>query len=264
LYNYITLDLEQAGGFSWARGIPPGAWYVPSVIPGNSAVRIGYPPETYVPRESGAIYNQQWSAALDTGVEPAMVTITSFNEWHEGSQIEPAAVGVTNGKGYTYKDYGPLPPEGYLELTREWVDRLSKTTWPEAYPIRIRLVTTSDWTTFGLVEGGNWLRPSTVSESPEANDAWLEGDRLLLTQSLSLAESGGEVEMVIDILLTGLDTVETLVFEIERGHLGSTQAEIHIFSGDDPVLVETLTWAGIVSGERNAVTFQVPAAKLLP
>jgi hypothetical protein len=70
--------------------------------------------------------------------------------------------------------------------------------------------------------------------------------------------------MVIDIMLTGLDTVETLVFEIERGHIGSTRAELYIFSGDEPVLAETITWAGIVSGERNAVTYQVPAALLHP
>jgi hypothetical protein len=103
-----------------------------------------------------------------------------------------------------------------------------------------------------------------VSESPEANDAWLEEDRLLLTQPLSRAESGGEVEMVIDIMLSGLNTVETLVFDVERGHIGSTQAELYIFSGDEPVLAETLIWAGIVSGERNAVSFQVPAAIMLP
>ena len=46
LYNYITLHVDENGGFGWSQGLPPGALYVPSVMPGNSAKRIGYPPET--------------------------------------------------------------------------------------------------------------------------------------------------------------------------------------------------------------------------
>ena len=90
LYNYVTLHLEQEGGFAWARGLPPGALYIPSVIPGNSAKRVGYPADTYVARQDGRTFNDQWTAALSTGVQPEMVTITSFNEWHEGSEIEPS------------------------------------------------------------------------------------------------------------------------------------------------------------------------------
>ena len=123
LYNYATLHIDENGGFDWARSLPPDALYVPSVLPGFSARRVGYAEKTFVPREEGSTYSAQWTSALNTGVEPALVTITSFNEWHEGSMIEPPQVGVGNGSGYTYADFGALPPEGYLNLTRDWIDK---------------------------------------------------------------------------------------------------------------------------------------------
>ena len=68
--------------------------------------------------------------AFGQPVGPELVTITSFNEWHVGTQIEPAAVGANNGLGYTYQDYGSLPPDGYLRRTRQWVERFLASTWP--------------------------------------------------------------------------------------------------------------------------------------
>jgi glycoprotein endo-alpha-1,2-mannosidase len=263
LYNYATLHLDKSDGFSWARAIPPDAWYTPSVMPGFSARRIGYPPEDHVDRQGEATYEEQWTAALDAGVEPAMVTITSFNEWHEGTQIEPAAVGATNGRGYTYDDYSPLPPDAYLTLTRQLADRFLATTWPETYRARIRLVTTSDWTTFGLVDGATWQRPSLVSASGEATYAWFEGDDLALIQPVARAETGESVEMVVDILLADCESDGTLVFEIERGHIGSTQVELANYLGTEPVVVDTFVWDGLNPGERNTTIVQILASKLM-
>jgi glycoprotein endo-alpha-1,2-mannosidase len=261
LYSYAALQLD--GSYTWARGLPPGAWYVPGVNPGFSAVRIRYPEDTFVPRRDGASYDERWAAALDVGVEPALVAVTSFNEWHEGTQIEPAAVGVTNGRGYTYADYSPLPPDGYLALTRRWVDRVAAMRWPAATRVRIRMMTTSDWTTLGLIEGATWLRPGLVSASGEALDARMEGDRLFLTQPLDRAEAGGVVDVTVDLLFSGLEAGGTLVFEIERGHLGFTQVELFNYVGPEPVAVQAFTWGDINPGERNAATFPVPAEVLL-
>jgi glycoprotein endo-alpha-1,2-mannosidase len=262
LYSYALLEPSE-GGYDWARGLPPGAWYVPGVNPGFSAVRNRYPEETYVPRRDGAAYEERWAAALGAGIEPSLVAVTTFNEWHEGTQIEPAAAGVSNGRGYTYEDYGALPPEGYLALTRQWVDRFRAVSWEEPVRVRIRLATTSDWTTLALVGGATWLRPALVSASGEALDARLEGAYLILAQPLARAEGGGRVEMVFDLLLSGLADGGTVVFEVERGHLGATRVEVSNYLGTEPVVVQTFEWGDISPGERNAATFQVPADALL-
>ena len=263
LYSYAVLQPDGGDAYSWARALPPDAWYVPGVNPGFSAVRIGYEKSTYVPRRDGAAYEERWQAALDAGVEPALVAITSFNEWHEGTQIEPAAAGAANGRGHTYDDYGTLPPDGYLALTRQWVDRLVAKAWPESHLVRFRVVTSSDWTTFGLVDGASWLRPSVVSASAEATYAGPEEARFLLTQSLARANTGKTVEMIVDILVTDTKGDGPLVFEIERGHLGSTKVELSSYRGTKPVVVATWVWDGIAPGERNAHRFQVPISSVV-
>ncbi len=263
LYNYVTLHLDQQGGFAWARSLPPDTLYVPSVIPGNSAKRVGYPPETYVARQDGKTYNDQWTAALGTDVEPALVTITSFNEWHEGSFIEPPAIGVSDGHGYTYADFGALPPDGYLTLTHQWIDKFLATSWPAAYRVRIQIKTTSDWTTLNVVSGGSWLRPDRISASDGSTDAGLEaGDRFILTQPLAKANAGKSVEMVYDVLLTGLDPAGNLVLEIDRGNIGATQVAVYNYLGQAPVEVKTISWDGVTTG-RNSFKTQIPSAKLL-
>jgi len=65
----------------WAAGIIPG--YDDTHVPG----RVG----TYiVPRNDGVTYTTSWQAAMSS--KPDWITITSFNEWYEGAQIEPSVV----------------------------------------------------------------------------------------------------------------------------------------------------------------------------
>ena len=186
LYNYATLHLEQEGGFAWAASLPPEALYIPSVIPGFSAARVGYSSDTTLPRLDGTTYANQWTAALGTPVQPAMVTVTSFNEWHEGTMIEPCVAGADDGLGNPYADFGALPPEGYLTLTRQWVEKFLAATWPGTYRARLQITTTSDWTTFNITSGGTWLRPELVSNSPSPANAGMEsGDHFILKQPLA-------------------------------------------------------------------------------
>jgi hypothetical protein len=263
LYNYATLHLEQEGGFAWAASMPPDSLYIPSVIPGFSAVRINYSPDTYVPRLDGATYAGQWTSALGTGVQPEMVTVTSFNEWHEGTMIEPPALGADNGLGYTYADFGALPPDGYLALTRQWVDTFLATAWPETYRARIQIITTSAWTTLNVVSGGTWLRPELVSTDAEPANAGMEaGDRFSLLQPLADAENGVQVQVTWDLLLGGMDPAGSLVLNIERGNIGETYVTIFNYLGDTPVAIKTYHSAGITGG-RNSMQVTIPVSALI-
>jgi hypothetical protein len=59
----------------------------PSVGPGYDALRATG--DTHVrQRRDGATYDAMWQGAIRAGAD--RITITSYNEWHEGTQIEPA------------------------------------------------------------------------------------------------------------------------------------------------------------------------------
>lgn len=263
LYNYATLHLEESGGFDWARSLPPDSLYVPSVIPGFSAKRVGYAERTYVPRENGGTFKAQWASALGTGVEPALVTITSFNEWHEGSMIEPPQFGLSNGNGYAYEDFDSLLPEGYLSLTREWVETYLAMRWPSTCRARLVVATTSDWTTLELISGGVWFGAELVSASPSALTASLEArDRFVLTQSLDDANVATRVEMTWDVSLTGLESGQDLILQIDRGNLGKTQVTILNYLGETPTEVKSFEWDQ-VTGDRNSHQITVPSALLM-
>jgi len=77
----------------WAAGVLPG--YDDTRIPGRTGTYI-------VPRNNGTTYNESWTGALAS--KPDWITITSFNEWFEGSMIEPSI------------HYGNL----YLDMTQQY------------------------------------------------------------------------------------------------------------------------------------------------
>jgi len=58
-----------------------------TVIPGYDDTKIRKP-GLAVKRFEGEMYQAQWDAAIEA--DPHWVLITSFNEWHEGSEIEPS------------------------------------------------------------------------------------------------------------------------------------------------------------------------------
>ena len=58
-----------------------------TVIPGYDDTKIRKP-GLAVKRYSGELYRVQWEEAIKA--DPHWILITSFNEWHEGSEIEPS------------------------------------------------------------------------------------------------------------------------------------------------------------------------------
>jgi hypothetical protein len=171
--------------------------------------------------------------------------------------------GAENGRGYTYKDYESLPPNGYLMLTREWIDKYLAYDWPDACKVTIRMVTTSDWTFFGLEGGGTWLRPRVISASTEALYVGSDGTRFSLTQSLERAEDGKSVEMVVDTLLSGMEVETPLIFEIGRGGIGTTSVEMTVDTPNGPVVVANLVWGGVAANKDNVRQFEVLATSVL-
>ncbi|KAK0140540.1 Glycoprotein endo-alpha-1,2-mannosidase [Merluccius polli] len=95
-----------------------GLLFVPSVGPGyaDTGVRPWNFQNTRN-RINGKYYENALSAALQA--KPRFISITSFNEWHEGTQIEMAVPKAAAGPA-PYLDYLPNRPAVYLEITRKW------------------------------------------------------------------------------------------------------------------------------------------------
>ena len=97
-----------------------GMAFIPSVAPGYDDTRIRpWNSGNTRNRESGKYYDRMFQSAIRQA--PPVISITSFNEWHEGTQIEPATPKTVTG--FTYEDYRPLSPFYYLDRTRYWIDR---------------------------------------------------------------------------------------------------------------------------------------------
>ncbi|CCK24935.1 Glycoprotein endo-alpha-1,2-mannosidase [Streptomyces davaonensis JCM 4913] len=117
-------DYAKAHGLIWAPSVAPG-YNDDRAVPGNTTPTLA--------RDNGAAYDRQWSNALDPqiGGSPTWVSVTSFNEWHEGSVIEPADSTPPSGHGYetyngAYGRTGTDAETAYLDRTALWVGRF---TW---------------------------------------------------------------------------------------------------------------------------------------
>jgi glycoprotein endo-alpha-1,2-mannosidase len=99
-----------------------GLLCAPSVGPGYDA-RLATRDEAIRPRNDGSTYDRMWKTALRADAD--VVTITSYNEWQEGTQIEPArvAIGKPSYEGAWGKS-GLAAQRAYLAATTEWTARL--------------------------------------------------------------------------------------------------------------------------------------------
>ncbi|GLH05456.1 Glycoprotein endo-alpha-1,2-mannosidase [Gryllus bimaculatus] len=104
-----------------------GLIFIPSVGPGyiDTQVRPWNTANTRH-RRHGKYYEVAWRSAL--AAQAKFVSITSFNEWHEGTQIEPSIPRTTST--FTYLDYEPEGPNFYLNLTKWWVDEFIESQKP--------------------------------------------------------------------------------------------------------------------------------------
>jgi glycoprotein endo-alpha-1,2-mannosidase len=76
------------------------------------------------PRRNGATYDAMWQAAMRARAD--VITVTSYNEWHEGSQIEPArAIGRYRGYDGAWGRVGRAAEQAYLVRTAYWSARFT-------------------------------------------------------------------------------------------------------------------------------------------
>lgn len=120
-----TYDVYTYGAESFARicgqARAAGLLCVPSVGPGYDARRGSGDPRVK-PRRDGTTYDAMWQSAIAARAD--IVSITSYNEWHEGTQIEPALA----RRGYEGYDgawglNGARAATAYLDRTASWASR---------------------------------------------------------------------------------------------------------------------------------------------
>jgi hypothetical protein len=129
----LLLQAQKKGESAqqWARRVMP--WWAThprtrsristiTVFPGYDDTKIRKP-GMKVERDDGKLYETLWQEAI--AADPDWILITSFNEWHEGSEIEPSI------------ELG----DKYLKLTANWAttfkspdEKEKKSTLPPALP----------------------------------------------------------------------------------------------------------------------------------
>lgn len=115
-FTYGSTPANWKGLQEWA--VQNNKVFIPCVGPGYVDTRVRpWNTATTRDRENGKYYTDMFQAATESGA--LNIGITSFNEWHEGTQIEPAI--PFDSDVFEYIDYSPLAPDYYLTRTAELV-----------------------------------------------------------------------------------------------------------------------------------------------
>lgn len=118
-FTYGSTPVNWKGMQEWAT--QNGKIFIPCVGPGYVDTRVRpWNTATTRDRKDGKYYADMFQAAVESGT--SYIGITSFNEWHEGTQIEPAM--PFKSDKFEYLDYSPFESDYYLtqtaELVSEW------------------------------------------------------------------------------------------------------------------------------------------------
>jgi glycoprotein endo-alpha-1,2-mannosidase len=131
-------------------------------------------------RKDGQYYSDMWKKALLA--QPSHVSITSFNEWGEGTQIEPARE-VTNAEGIEdrgYLHYGARGPYYYLHRTLQHSYQLHKLPAYDYSGVKQRHL-------FYYESYGSDVKYEKVSAVEQANKSGQDGSASVGEETISLA-----------------------------------------------------------------------------
>ncbi|KAI6216682.1 Glycoprotein endo-alpha-1,2-mannosidase [Aphelenchoides besseyi] len=126
VYTYFAADgfTEASSMNNWSKLSKMCAerdlLFVPSIGPGydDSPVRPWNRVNTRS-RENGSYYKEHFEAAHLA--KPDLISITSFNEWHEGTQIESAVKFTSDNETANVYQFYNDGPETYLQLTHDMI-----------------------------------------------------------------------------------------------------------------------------------------------
>ena len=123
--------------------------------------------------------------------------------------------------------------------------------------IRIQITTTSDWAALTLKNGGTLMDPKVVSASTEATNHGAGDNRLSINQTIERANSGANVELIVDGDLSNVHTNGQLEFVIESGAIGDTTVKFFKFLQDSPFEIDTFVL------NETSMPFNVPVKEFI-
>jgi hypothetical protein len=108
-----AMEMDDAFAAAYAGEVVPLdiKSFLVTVIPGYNDTKVR-DPGTVRERLNGQVYAQFWDIVMQLNAESVLVT--SFNEWHEGTEIEPS------------REYG----FDYLAMTRQFVEQYKGVSLP--------------------------------------------------------------------------------------------------------------------------------------
>lgn len=107
--------------------------FIPCVSPGFNINRTFHAQsDIYRPRRFGRTYDDWWEKVVAADAD--YVAIVSFNEWHEGTEIEPAVRWIFPPLGYlsfegAYRKNGEAAEQSYLRRTARWIQLFQTGSW---------------------------------------------------------------------------------------------------------------------------------------
>ena len=184
----------------------------------------------YLPRLDGKTYKDTWEAALSS--DPDIVLICTWNEWHEGTEIEPS-------REYGFK---------YLLLTREYVEKYKGIKLPELGEPKINITQISVNEVReqeGVMKKINaYLKLANVGSGPAF---MIELDFKESVLSVSITKASAYVigrtplRIVIPILMPNEEQEISLTLTCQEGKITSVDLSYYSAQGTKYSLSKTLT-----------------------
>jgi hypothetical protein len=198
-----------------------------------------------VPRRKGAFYDDAWSALVRE--RPEWVSVDSFNEWHETTQIEPAT--RQSYGGYTYLDYeghynltGAEAEQAYITRTAYWTGQYKPLADPGRYaPVSpTRILDTRDGT--GGVRGK--LGPN---QTLQLRVAGMNGvDASASAAVINLTVDGATAPSYLTIYPSGQPTPMVSNLNFQPGQVVANLTHVAIGAGGAVSIYNAQGWVDVV------------------